>query len=260
MELVKAAVRVGNSAGVLLPKRYLNSQVKVILEPLNIEKEVINILMGENILKEVMGVYLTGSYARREQNIESDIDILVITDKINKRIVREKYELIYISKRELEDQLDKNALPVLPMIKEAKTIMNESLIKNYINSPLTRKNLKWHINTTKSAIEVIKKDVEIAKELKEKYINDAIVYSLILRLRSLYIIDCIRMDKMHNKKEFLGLINRISGSVEAYNGYLRSKNNQKAKNVLTIEETEKLINYINENLIQLEKWLKEKKD
>jgi len=88
MELIKTTIRVGNSAGVLLPKKYLNSQVKIILEPLNIEKDVIDILMKENLLTDVMGVYLTGSYAREEQNIESDIDILVITSNINKKIVR----------------------------------------------------------------------------------------------------------------------------------------------------------------------------
>lgn len=260
MELIKTAIKVGNSAGVLLPKKYLNSQVKIVLKPLNIEKEVINILMDENILKEVMGVYLVGSYARMEQNIESDIDILVVTSNLNKRIVREKYELICISKKELEEQLDKNILPVLPMIKEAKTIINEELIKKYINSPLTEKNLKWHMDTTKSAMKVIEEDLKISKELKEKYTNDGMVYSLILRLRTLYIIDCIRKNKIYTNKNFLNLIIGITETLTAYKAYLRAKANKKNKQELPIEETERLLNYINKKVFVLEKWLKEKKD
>ena len=69
MEIIKNAIRVGNSAGVLLPRGWLGSQVKVILEPLNIEKEVIEILMQEKILEDALGVYITGSYARNEQSI-----------------------------------------------------------------------------------------------------------------------------------------------------------------------------------------------
>ncbi|MBI4155223.1 nucleotidyltransferase domain-containing protein [Candidatus Woesearchaeota archaeon] len=260
MELIKTAIKVGNSAGVLLPKKYLNSQVKIVLKPLNIEKDVVSILMEEGVLKEVMGVYLVGSYARMEQNIESDIDILVITSNLNKRIVREKYELIYISKKELEEQLDKNALPVLAMIKEAKIIINEELIKKYINSPLTEKNLRWHVDTTKSAMKVIEEDLKISKELKEKYTWDGMAYSLILRLRTLYIIDCVRKNKKYTNKDFLNLIMEITGTLTAYNGYLRVKTDKKNKQELSISETEILLNYINKKVLVLEKWLKEKKD
>ncbi|MEK6951552.1 MAG: nucleotidyltransferase domain-containing protein [Nanoarchaeota archaeon] len=260
MELIKTTIKVGNSAGVLLPKKYLNSQVKIVLKPLNIEKDVINILMEKDILKEVMGVYLVGSYARMEQNIESDIDILVITSNLNKRIVMEKYELICISKKELEEQLDKNALPVLAMIKEAKIIINGELIKKYINSPLIEKNLGWHIDTTKSAMKVVEEDLKISRELKERYTSDGIVYSLILRLRTLYIIDCVRKNKMYANKNFLSLIMGITGRLTAYNAYLRAKANKKNKQELYIEETEMLLNYINKKVSVLEKWLKEKKD
>ena len=104
MELIKNTIRVGNSAGVLLPKEFLNTQVKIVLQPLNIDKDVLNILIEEKMLKNVLGCYLTGSYARKEQTIESDVDILVITDKINKRIKKGKYEITCISRGEVERQ------------------------------------------------------------------------------------------------------------------------------------------------------------
>ena len=259
MELIKNTIRVGNSAGVLLPKEFLNTQVKIVLQPLNIEKDILDILIEEKILKNVLGCYLIGSYARKEQTIESDVDVLVITDKINKRIEKGKYEIICVSKEEVERQLTENILPILPMIKEAKTIINEDLIREYIDSPLTKKNLKWHIDTTKSAMKVVKEYIKLAEEM-EKKVSDAASYSLILRLRTLYIIDCLRKGRLWKKEEFLDLIKKISGSLIAYERYLESKNNNAKKCKLPIEEAKKLMDYVNKKIKELEKWLLERKN
>ena len=258
MEIIKTAIRVGNSAGVLLPRELLGREVRVVLEPLNIEKEVLDILMNKEILNNIIGIYLIGSYARGEQMIGSDVDILVITDKINKRIKKGKYEMICISKEEIENQLEENALPILAMIKEAKIIINQDLIKNYLSSPLTEKNLRYHIETTKSAMNVVEKDLELSKEIKQEA-SDASAYSLILRLRTLYIIDCIKKGKMWSKKDFLKLVKNISGSVNAYGRYLSSKNKNTLECKLPIKEAEKLMDYINKKMVELERWLKERK-
>lgn len=260
MELIKNTVRVGNSAGVLLPKKWLNTQVKVVLQPLNIEKEVLEILIEENLLKETLGVYLTGSYARDDQDIQSDIDILVITNKINKSIRRGKYEIICISEEEIKKQLKENIFPVLAMIKEAKPIINKDLIKEYRNNPLTKKNLKWYIETTNSRIENLQKDIELYKKANERYMSDNVAYILILRLRSLYIIDSMKKNRVWTKKGFLKIIKNISGSLKAYEGYLRSKNNEKVRSGLLIKEAEKLTEYLDKHIKIVEKWLKEKKD
>ncbi len=259
MEIIKTAVKVGNSAGVLLPKKWLNTQVKVILEPINIEKDVLEILIEEDILKKVLGVYLVGSYAQGEQTIDSDVDILVVTDTISKKIKRGKYEIICIAKKELEKQLEENILPIIPMIKEAKVIINQELIKNYLSSKLTEKNLKYHIETTKSAMKIVEKDIELAKKLREN-VSDASAYSLVLRLRTLYIIECIRKGVIWNKKGLLSLIKKISGGLNVYERYLSSKNKNTLDYKLKIEETEKLMNYINEKIREIGKWLKERKD
>jgi predicted nucleotidyltransferase len=259
MELIKNTIKVGNSAGVLLPREWLGSQVRVILEPLNIDKEIVEILMQEKILGDVLGAYLVGSYARGEQTIESDIDILVITGSINKKIKKGKYEIICISQEEIKNQIEKNILPILPMIKEAKTIINKELIKQYSLSKLTLKNLLYHIETTKSAMKVVEKDIELSKEMNEKA-SDASAYSLILRLRTLYITECLKHGKIGSRKDFLKLVKNISGSAVAYERYLCSKNKNIEESKLPIEEAEKLMRYINKKIIELEKWLKEKKD
>lgn len=257
--IVKNTIRVGNSAGVLLPKKYLNSRVKIIVEPLNVEKDILNILAEKNLLKEVLGVYLVGSYARKEETFESDVDILVITQNTGKTIKEGKYDILCISKEEFERNLVENILPILPMIKEAKAIINENLLKEYIKSPLTIKNLKWHIDTTKSAMKVVNEYIKLAEDTREK-VSDSASYSLILRLRTLYIIDCLKKGELWGKKEFLKLINKISGSLIAYERYLIVKNDKSRGYYLPIEEAKKLMDYINKNVIKLEKWIKEKKD
>lgn len=259
MELIKNTIKVGNSAGVLLPKEFLNTQVKIVLQPLNIEKDILDILLQKKVLSKVLGVYLIGSYAKKEQTIESDIDVLVITDNLDDKIRMGKYDLMLVSKRLVDEKMKKNIFPLLPMMIEAKPIINQDLIKEYISSPLTKRNLKWHIDTTKSAMKVVEEYIKLAEETEEK-VSDAASYSLILRLRTLYIVDCIRKNKLWSKEEFLNLIKKISGSLIAYERYLNVKNNNAKKSKLPIEEAKKLMEYVNEKNEEVEKWLKEKKE
>jgi predicted nucleotidyltransferase len=255
MELIKNTIRVGNSAGVLLPKEFLNTQVKIILQPLDIEKDILEILLGEKILKDVMGVYLIGSYARREQTIESDIDVLAITNNLNKRIKKGKYDILLVSKEIVDKKMEKNIFPLLPMIIEAKPIINQELLKEYIKNPLSQKNLKWHIDTTKSAMKVVEKSIELSKEMAVKE-GDGSAYSLILRLREIYIADCIKKGRIWNKNEFLKIIKEIAGSLNAYEGYLRVKTNKKMEDKLPLEEAKKLHDYILKKIKEQEEWIK----
>lgn len=259
MEIVKTAIRVGNSAGVLLPKKWLNTKVRVILEPLDLEKEILEILAEKGILKKILGIYVVGSHARNEQTSESDIDILVLTTDLNEKITRGRYDIMCISQKEVQRQLKENALPLLAMVREAKTILNENLLKEYKKTPLTLKNSEWHIETTKSAMDVVKEYIKLAEETGER-ISDSAAYSLILRLRTLYIINCIRKNKQLSTREFLKSIKEISGSLDAYDRYLNVKKKGVLNYKLKIEEAIKLRNYINREIGEIEKWLKEKKD
>ena len=56
------------------------------------------------------------------------------------------------------------------------------------------------------------------------------------------------------------LIKEISGSLNAYEIYLNVKSRNTLGYGLKREEAEKLMNYINKKIKDVEKWLKEKKD
>lgn len=247
MKLVKQITMAGNSANVLLPKEWLGgtARVELIEKPLNINKDIFEIL--NPYLKNVMGIYLVGSYARKEETKESDIDVLVITDGINKKIKKRKYEIILISKAELERTSERNAIPLLPMIKEAKTILNESLIGEYKKINLNKKNTKFILELTKSSRKVCRESIKISKQLGEN-VSDEVMYSLILGLRTIYVVDCLKKNKIPTTKELKDLIMKLTNSEESYNAYLRVKNEKKTKSVISTEIAEKLNNYLLDKL------------
>ncbi len=253
--LTKKTIRLGNSSGVLLPAEWLNGivEVKLIEAPLNqdeITNQILTILKEK--LSDIESLAITGSYAREEQTKESDIDVLVITKKNEKSTKIGKFDILFISEEKIKEDLEKNCLPLLPMLKEAIPIMNGNLINKYVKYPVTKKNIKWHIKTTKSAINLAEKDLKISGEMNT-LAGDAVAYSLILRLRTFYIINCLKNNKKWKKTEFLSLIKKITGSLKAYEGYLRVKKNEKNKYDLKIKEAEKLIEYIKNELKNLEK-------
>jgi len=257
-ELIKPIIRVGNSAGVLLPISWMNgkAKIKLVETPINIEKDILEILSPH--LSEIKGIYLTGSYARNEQTSDSDVDILVITEKTSKRIENGKYSIILINENSLKEQLNDNILPLLPMIKECKPIINSKLIEQYKNTHLTRKNLRFHIETTKSAMKMNKEAIKLDKELSSNKVHDSSVYSLVLRLRGTYIVDCLINNKIPTTKGLLYLIKKITGSLESYYSYKRVKSNKKDKDILNIKEAEHLHDYILNKIKKQEKWLKER--
>jgi len=247
-ELIKPIVRVGNSAGVLLPREWLNGKARVELfeKPIDIKKDVFEIL--DDYLEDIIGIYLVGSYAREEQTGQSDVDILAITKDINKRMKSGKYELMLISAKNLKKELEKNILPLLPMIREARPLLNSMAHDDYKDIKFTQENTKFHIETTNSALEVIDKSIGLA-ELEGRGLSENIIYSLVLRLREVYIVDCLKYKKIATIKEFVSLIKKLTGSDKTYRLYLNVKNNkEKSNEQINTKEAKKIQDYITKKI------------
>ena len=157
---------------------------------------------------------------------------------------------------EVEKQIEENALPIIPMLREAEVVINPMLIKEIRNSELTYKNIGFHINTTKSALKTIKEAIGLCRQSN---CSDALAYSLALRFREAYIVECLIKDKMWSNKEFISLLKNISGSPKAYYGYLRVKNKEKELKELKIEEANKLYQYLEKKIKEQEKWALKRK-
>lgn len=259
---IKRTVKAGNSSAVILPRAWLNKQVRVEViqkTPEIILTETLGILKKHLDLDSIIGVYLVGSYARDEQEDSSDIDILVITDEIDKNIIHEGiYNILTISQSLLYQKLDRDLFPIGQMIKEAKPLLNKDYLKK-LEIKITKKNVKWYLDTTQEKIEIIKDYLKNCKTKNRKLIEDRIGYTLILRIRTLEIIRKLMQDKSYSNKEFIKLIEKISNTRNSYERYLVIKNNpDKDNKKLDIEEAQALYNYLKQDLVKIKKIVNEK--
>ncbi|MBS3080820.1 DUF2080 family transposase-associated protein [Candidatus Pacearchaeota archaeon] len=239
-EIIKQAFKFGNSAGVILPIEWKDKKVAIKLIDKSISQEILEILDKKDLLKNTIGIFLAGSYARGEETESSDIDVLIITDSVDKQIKIGKYEIISISKDKFENAIAKN-LYLASLINEAKAILNEDFLK-YWKNKIQGISIKKHLDRIKSMTKINEKMIEIDRESGEK-VPDETLYSIVLRLRETYLIECLRNAKKPYSKEFISLIKRIA-SEESYNAYLRVKNDLKTKKVISVNEAISLINEI----------------
>ncbi|MDO8459572.1 MAG: nucleotidyltransferase domain-containing protein [Nanoarchaeota archaeon] len=258
---IKKTIKAGNSSAVVLPRSWLNKEVRVELikkTPELILSNVIDIAKNHIKIEDIIGIYLTGSYARGEEDKDSDIDVLIITDNIDREIINEGiYSILIISSELLQQKLSKDLFPVGAMLKEAKPLLNAHYLDG-LNLKVTRNNVLWYLDTTKDKLAIIKKVIYTMKGNNQKYVNDKVIYTLVLRIRTMYIIRRLMENKNYSKKEFIKMIEKISKGTNAYEGYLRVKNNLKEKKGTSIEETERLYKYLENQLSEVQKSLRNK--
>lgn len=259
---IKKAVKAGNSSAVILPRAWLNKEVRIELvnkTPEIILSDTLEILKKNVPLKSVIGIYLVGSHARGEEEKDSDIDILVITNNIDKELIQEgSYSILIVSYQLINQKLKKDLFPVGQMLREAKPLINGDYIED-LEIKVTKENVKWYIDTTKEKLDIIKEYMDDVREKNKKYLQDKIAYTLILRIRTLEIIKKLIENKDYSKKEFIKLIKNISKGNNAYERYLASKNSHKEENRLTIGEAERLYRYLEKDLKKVKGMIKNRK-
>ncbi len=253
--LIKKAIRFGNSAGVILPKGWENRKVRVELVEDSIIRDILEIFKENELLSDIIGIYLVGSYARGEERIDSDIDVLVITGETNKILKKSSYEIFLISKENTEKNITKS-LYLYSIVREAKTILNDTLIREY-KKKKPQLSINILLNNINLMIRINKESVEIAEEAGDK-IRDGVVYSAILRLRELFMIQCILKNKYYTNKEFLKILEE-NESMELYEVYLRIKNDLKPKNNIKSKEVKNILKYSEKLLRQIKNDKKKQK-
>jgi len=119
-EFIKKAVRFGNSAGVLLPKKFLGMEVKITIlkKPLDIKKDALKIL--ENYFPDLLGIYITSIS-------EKNIEILAISTNIAKIIHLGKYKISLVPLNIVKKDIKENE-KLKAKLKQAKIILNKALL------------------------------------------------------------------------------------------------------------------------------------
>ncbi len=245
MELVKKIVRVGNSAGVILPIEWYGGEavIKLVKKPINIEEDVLFIL--KPYFSEIIGVYIAGSYARGEQEKDSDVDIIAISKNLQKEIFHGKYHIMIYPVETIEKAIKNNPLSIYPRIMEAKPIFNNSFLEELKAIKIDKSNFKKFISDTEDLIKINKKTIELDK--LEGKLSFSVVYSLVLRLRGVNIANCILDNKKYSNKGFKkwveSVIKRNEGEL-VYDTYRLVRDNRKVKELIEIGVAEKLLDFL----------------
>ena len=218
-ELVeKQVVAFGNGSIVFTPKKWIGKTVLVVREekPVDVAGTIMDAL--KPFLGSVQGVFLFGSFVRGEQHEGSDIDIVVIADKKLALGKKSNVQAVVLTRKSLEKALKDDAnLFLHQALKEAKPVLNETLLQE-LRSLNIAPDVRPFFENTVGAFKKVNAllDLEQGKFLESK----ASMYSLILRLKTLFIIQCHVKKKAFSNKAFTAYLCSLGFSEHTVRGFL----------------------------------------
>ena len=243
-QIVRRVALIGNGAHVFTPKVWAGEEVIIIRNQKTPKEKILDVL--NPYLENILGVYLYGSYARGENEIDSDIDLLIITDKKIK-IKKIGFEIVAIEKDFIPKAIKIAPVLIYSAIIEAKPIINSKLLAELKEKYKPKlKDFEEYLTETKNIIEINQKILD--------------PYSLILRLRGIFIINQILQNKSYSHKNFKLWISEHS-SVDykpIYQAYKDFKRKSKIRNV-EINDLNKLLELLREETLKLEEKIYEKR-
>ncbi len=259
-QIIKPVVKSGNGGAVWVPKAWLGEEVIVILpEKPKLEPKEMVLHLLEPHLKDIVSVGICGSYARKEQTKESDIDVLAITKDKNLKLNFKDYgvDIIFIPMDKIRKAIEKYPVVYYQMIQEAEPLINSYVLNEIKNIKVNKKTFEPYLKETK---EQIKSNIELLEldKISNIYLKSfSVVYSAILRLRGLFIIKCIlNGDNFSNKGFKKWLINEglsFKDYTDTFKVYRLIRDDKDPKKVkIKISVVEKELNILKKELNFLE--------
>ncbi|MEK6835291.1 MAG: DUF2080 family transposase-associated protein [Nanoarchaeota archaeon] len=234
-QIRKKVARSGNGGAVWVPKDWLGEEIivtRIETPKLSLEEEIINILLP--YLKDISGIFLYGSYARKEEIKDSDIDVLVIAKNAYKIKNNKKFDINFIEIKKIREAVQKDPF-IYAIINEAKPIINSYLLDELKGNKKNFKDfIKWFKETTNDSIKIAKEFIDL-DEMESNYLTSYnVIYSVILRLRGIFLIKSVlNNDKFSNsffKKFIIKLIPEFEFK-KTYKIYKDLRDNKKIANV-----------------------------
>ena len=241
----------GNGAHVFVPKDWAGEQIQIIKPAKKSLRERI-LLELDPYLDSIEGVYLYGSNARSEQVLDSDIDLFVITNKKIK-INSKGFEILCLKQEDIEKAVKIEPLLMYSIFSECQTIINSKLIENIkANYEPSLKDFKIFLEDSKRMIKVSE---EFLQSENSDYVSgDAVIYSIVLRLRGLFIIHSLLKGKKYSTDLFKKWVKSNLSPTDfdlIYGAYRSSKNEKKFKQKIKVKDLRLLLNFLNKEIIKL---------
>lgn len=243
-KITRQVTKIGNGAHIFAPKEWLGEEVTIVKTPKKDPKEEILKIIYP-YLNKIIAVFLFGSYARGEQEKDSDIDLFIISDE-KLKIKSKNMDIIVVPEEKIEIAKKINPILFYSMLEEAKQIINPSYLKKLKREKINFEYFKGFLEETKKSIDSSKEIIEMDKKLKNKESSESIVYSSILRLRGLFIINLLLENKLYSKKIFKEWIIKNSkvNYDNSYDIYRAIRDNKKTNKGISIEEGESLLSML----------------
>ena len=118
MEFIRKAVKLGNSAGVILPRRLLGAEVKitVVARPVNIKRETLNLI--SEYLSDVIGIFVIN---------RTPLEVLVVSGTTKRVYETPRIKVIVIPISTIKKDMKTNFI-LRQRLEKAMPVLNKSLL------------------------------------------------------------------------------------------------------------------------------------
>lgn len=243
-KIIRRVSEFGNGAHVFVPKNWANDEITLIrIKKKDIKEQIIGLISP--YLDKIIAVFLYGSYARNEQNKNSDIDLFIISSE-KFSLKKENFEINVVEESKLNIAKKVNPILFYSMIQEAKPIINSNYLEKLKIEKLDKNVFNDFIKSTKRIININKKMINLDKETNSRFVSDSTIYSLILRLRGIFLINCLIKNEQYSNLNFRKyIIKNFLGSFEkVYNIYTSIRDNKKVEESVLLNDAEQLLSLL----------------
>ncbi len=256
--IVKTVVKSGNGGAVWVPKDWLGEEVVILLPEkprLGTKERVFRML--EPYLKDIISVGIYGSYARNEQTMQSDLDVLVITTGKALHINAKGMDIVSFPMDKFRIAIEKHPVIYYQMVHEVVPLINADVLDKLKAIVPPKESLKNYLSETQEHLKSNKELLELDKLDGDSITSNSILYSSILRLRGLFIIKCILNKTKFSSKRFKkGVINnglKNNEFADSIRVFRLIRDNKKAQGIsVKTHVAEKLLSILEKELNELE--------
>ena len=250
-QLIRIVSQVGNGAHVFTPKEWVNEKVLIIrLDKKDIKEKILERLYPH--LDQIIAVSLYGSYARKEENDDSDIDVLVIAKERFNLEKKKGWDITIIPKDKFQQALELNPILIYSVLNEAVPIINEEYLDNFKKDKIKVKYFKPFLEETLASLSSDKEILGLDK-ITGKFASSSLIYSLFLRLRGIFIINSLLAKEDYSNLLFKKWIldNCKVKYEKIYSSYKSIRNNEVKKEEVLLNEAESLLILLEKELTKL---------